>query len=127
MIVKNIIVSDRDFFTENLVRDLIQHQISYVQIENEFHFLNYIFRFYDMNKDRQQIMRLVDTRNIFDEIAVVPSLLEIKEKDPFLGVTVAEGRVVSDCPVKEHNKPNMKKMIKIQNRRINQQLRQVRR
>lgn len=127
MIVKNIIVSDRDFFTENLVRDLIQHQISYVQIENEFHFLNYIFRFYDMNKDRQQIMRLVDTRNIFDEIAVVPSLLEIKEKNPFLGVTVAEGRVVSDFPVKEHNKPNMKKMIKIQNRRINQQLRQVRR
>ena len=127
MIVKNIIVSDRDFFTENLVRDLIQHQISYVQIENEFHFLNYIFRFYDMNKDRQQIMRLVDTRNIFDEIAVVPSLLEIKEKDPFLGVTVAEGRVVSDFFVKEHNKPNMKKMIKIQNRRINQQLRQVRR
>ena len=127
MIVKNIVVSDRDFFTENLVRDLIQHQISYVQIENEFHFLNYIFRFYDMNKDRQQIMRLVDTRNIFDEIAVVPSLLEIKEKDPFLGVTVAEGRVVSDFPVKEHNKPNMKKMIKIQNRRINQQLRQVRR
>jgi len=84
MIVKNIIVSDRVFFTENLVRDLIQHQISYVQIENEFHFLNYIFRFYDMNKDRQQIMSLADTRNIFDEIAVVPSLLEIKEKEPWL-------------------------------------------
>lgn len=127
MIVKNIIVSDRVFFTENLVRDLIQHQISYVQIENEFHFLNYIFRFYDMNKDRQQIMSLADTRNIFDEIAVVPSLLEIKEKDPFLGVTVAEGRVVSDFPVKEHNKPNMKKMIKRHNRMINQQLRQIRR
>ena len=50
--------------------------------KTNFIFLNYIFRFYDMNKDRQQIMRLVDTRNIFDEIAVVPSLLEIKEKDP---------------------------------------------
>lgn len=127
MIVKNIVVSDRDFFTENLVRDLIRHQISYVQIENEFHFLNYIFRFFDMNKDRQQIMRLADNRNIFDEIAVVPSLLEIKEQDSFLGVTVAEGRVVNDFPVKERNKPNMKKMIKIQNRRINQQLRQIRR
>ncbi len=127
MIVKNIVVSDRDFFTENLVRDLIRHQISYFQIENEFHFLNYIFRFFDMNKDRQQIMRLADNRNIFDEIAVVPSLLEIKEQDSFLGVTVAEGRVVNDFPVKERNKPNMKKMIKIQNRRINQQLRQVRR
>lgn len=127
MIVKNIVVSDRDFFTENLVRDLIRHQISYVQIENEFHFLNYIFRFFDMNKDRQQIMRLADNRNIFDEIAVVPSLLEIKEQDSFLGVTMAEGRVVNDFHVKERNKPNMKKMIKIQNRRINQQLRQVRR
>lgn len=80
-----------------------------------------------MNKDRQQIMRLVDTRNIFDEIAVVPSLLEIKEKDPYLGVTVVEGSVVSDFSVKEHTKPNMKKMIKNQNRRINQQLRQIRR
>lgn len=127
MIVKNIVVSDRDFFTENLVRDLIRHQISYVQIENEFHFLNYIFRFFDMNKDRQQIMRLADNRNIFDEIAVVPSLLEIKEQDSFLGVTMAEGRVVNDFHVKERNKPNMKKMIKIQNRRINQQLRQIRR
>ena len=127
MIVKNIVVSDRDFFTENLVRDLIRHQISYVQIENEFHFLNYIFRFFDMHKDRQQIMSLADNRNIFDEIAVVPSLLEIKEQDSFLGVTMAEGRVVNDFPVKERNKPNMKKMIKIQNRRINQQLRQVRR
>ena len=126
MIVKNIVVSDRDFFTENLVRDLIRHQISYVQIENEFHFLNYIFRFFDMHKDRQQIMSLADNRNIFDEIAVVPSLLEIKEQDSFLGVTMAEGRVVNDFPVKERNKPNMKKMIKIQNRRINQQLRQVR-
>lgn len=127
MIVKNIVVSDRDFFTENLVCDLIRHQISYVQIENEFHFLNYIFRFFDMHKDRQQIMSLADNRNIFDEIAVVPSLLEIKEQDSFLGVTVAEGRVVNDFPVKERNKPNMKKMIKIQNRRINQQLRQIRR
>ena len=127
MIVKNIVVSDRDFFTENLIRDLIRHQISYVQIENEFHFLNYIFRFFDMHKDRQQIMSLADNRNIFDEIAVVPSLLEIKEQDSFLGVTMAEGRVVNDFPVKERNKPNMKKMIKIQNRRINQQLRQVRR
>lgn len=127
MIVKNIVVSDRDFFTENLVRDLIRHQISYVQIENEFHFLNYIFRFFDMHKDRQQIMSLADNRNIFDEIAVVPSLLEIKEQDSFLGVTMAEGRVVNDFHVKERNKPNMKKMIKIQNRRINQQLRQVRR
>ena len=127
MIVKNIVVSDRDFFTENLVRDLIRHQISYVQIENEFHFLNYLFRTFDMHKDRQQIMSLADNRNIFDEIAVVPSLLEIKEQDSFLGVTMAEGRVVNDFPVKERNKPNMKKMIKIQNRRINQQLRQVRR
>ena len=61
-----------------------------------------------MNKDRQQIMRLVDT-------------------SPYLGVTVVEGSVVSDFSVKEHTKPNMKKMIKSQNRRINQQLRQIRR
>lgn len=127
MIVKNIVVSDKDYFIEWLIRDLIQHQISYVQIENEFLFLDYIFRFYDINKDKKQIMKLGDIGNIFDEITVVPSLFEIEEKDPLLGVTVVEERVVSDFPVKKYNKPNMKKMIKSQNRRINQRLRQTRR
>lgn len=127
MIVKNIAVSDRKFFTEWLVRDLIQHQISYVQIENEFHFLEYIFRFYDMNEDKEQIIKLSGIGNVFDEITVVPSLFEIEEKDPFLGVTVAEGRVVSEFPVKQHSKPNMKKLIKSQNRMINQRLRQTKR
>ena len=127
MIVKNIAVSDRKFFTEWLVRDLIQHQISYVQIENEFHFLEYIFRFYDMNEDKEQIIKLSGIGNVFDEITVVPSLFEIEEKDPFLGVTVAEGRGVSGFPVKQHSKPNMKKMIKRQNRMVNQKLSQIKR
>ena len=92
MIVKNIAVSDRKFFTEWLVRDLIQHQISYVQIENEFHFLEYIFRFYDMNEDKEQIIKLSGIGNVFDENTVVPSLFEIEEKNPLLGVSVAQGK-----------------------------------
>ena len=46
--VKNILVSDVEIFQEELVKELINNQISYVQIENEFHFLDYIYRIYDL-------------------------------------------------------------------------------
>lgn len=80
-----------------------------------------------MNEDKKQIIKLSGIGNVFDEITVVPSLFEIEDKDPLLGVTVAEGRVASEFPVKQHSKPNMKKMIKRQNRMINQRLRQIKR
>lgn len=46
--VKNILVNDVETFQEELVKELIKNQISYVQIENEFHFLDYIYRIYDL-------------------------------------------------------------------------------
>ena len=46
--VRNIIVSDVEIFEEELIKELIKNEISYVQIENEFHFLDHIYRFYDL-------------------------------------------------------------------------------
>ena len=46
--VKNILVTDVETFQEKLVKELINNQISYVQIENEFHFLEHIYRIYDL-------------------------------------------------------------------------------
>lgn len=45
--VRNIIVSDRELFEEELILGLIKNEISYVKIEHEFHFLDQIYRFYD--------------------------------------------------------------------------------
>ena len=48
--VKRFIVTDLEEFEENLVKCLIMGGISYVQIEDEFHFLDNIYRFYDSKK-----------------------------------------------------------------------------
>lgn len=45
--VRRIIVSNVDEFADVLARYLCKEQISYVQIENEFHLSNAILRFYD--------------------------------------------------------------------------------
>ena len=45
--VRNVLVSDLGLFKELLIRNLIRNNISYLQIENEFHFFDRIFRFYD--------------------------------------------------------------------------------
>lgn len=126
MRVINIAVNNKDYFIELLIRDLISEGISYVQIENEFHFLDHIYRFYDVKQDREQIKKLSDAKNIFSEIALSLNFLDFDEPDRFLGVTVAEGRVYNEFPVKP-SRPNMKKMIKQQNRMVNQRLRQNKR
>lgn len=45
MIVRNIYVSNKELFVDNLLRELIKQEISYVLIDNELHFSNYIIRF----------------------------------------------------------------------------------
>lgn len=47
--VKNIIVSQIDEFKEVLATNLTKNNIQYLQIDNEFHYLNKIFRFYDID------------------------------------------------------------------------------
>lgn len=50
--VSNIFVNDLKEFKEQLIQDLISLGISYVQIDNEFHFLDRIYRFYDKEEIR---------------------------------------------------------------------------
>ena len=47
MRVKNIFVNDIELFIDELIRELIKNEISYVQIDNEIHFDGYIYRFYE--------------------------------------------------------------------------------
>ena len=48
MVVRNIYVSDKEYFLEFLIRDLIKYGISYCLVKeaDEVHFDNYIIRFH---------------------------------------------------------------------------------
>ena len=46
--VRNILVSDLETFKEFLIKSLIRNGIEYVNIDNEFHFMDKIYRFYDV-------------------------------------------------------------------------------
>lgn len=50
-IVRNYVVTDREKFCDAMARALCQMQISYVQIENEFHFNDKIYRFYNFGEE----------------------------------------------------------------------------
>jgi hypothetical protein len=54
--VRNILVSNLDSFKELLIRGLIRNNINYLQIDNEFHCFDKIFRFYDV----EDACRLID-------------------------------------------------------------------
>ena len=41
--VRNILVSDLDTFKEFLIKSLIRNGIKYVNIDNEFHFMDRIY------------------------------------------------------------------------------------
>lgn len=65
--VVNILIDNLEVFEEELIRNLIKNGISYVQIGNEFHFLNHIYRFYDLEKISKLLLQesLVITDDIF--------------------------------------------------------------
>ena len=61
--VKNYLVSNYNEFEEMLVRTLIANGISYVKIDNEFHFLDKIYRFYDFELHYKEIVTFIQTKN----------------------------------------------------------------
>lgn len=46
-IVRNYVVTDKEKFCDAMARTLCKMQVSYVQIDNEFHFNDKIYRFYN--------------------------------------------------------------------------------
>ena len=129
MRVVNVAVSNKEYFLEILVRDLISRGVSYVQIENEFHFLDHIYRFYDVKQDWNQIVHFLENQKLADSLSSVFGLFPLDNQDKNMGIMVVEekNQVMDDYGEQSSNnffKTNMKKMIKQQNRMINQRLRQ---
>lgn len=112
MNIKNIYTNAKEEVIDFLLRYLSQHNISYVRVENEVHFLDKIYRFYD-SKDNS----LEDTLEI---IYKTINELEVSKRlcidDDLIGFTIAEGRVDIKYPIPDYNS-NKKKLLKMQNRR----------
>ena len=53
--VRNVLVTNRNLFEDMLVNSLINNNISYLQIEHEFHIFDFIYRFYELEKDESII------------------------------------------------------------------------
>ena len=77
-IVRNYVVTDREKFCDAMARTLCKMQISYVQIDNEFHFNDKIYRFYNFGEvielteqvsfvclDREKVLTLSPSRCYF--------------------------------------------------------------
>lgn len=124
--VVNIIVSDLDLFEEELVRDLIKNEISYVQIENEFHFLDKIFRVYDSVTKEDMIKDL-------DKMIMSPiDLVFNRDHDDLVRIFSDEKDIFIDCStdviLPKNNVPTFnKKLVKRNNKMINQKIRSYKR
>ena len=117
MNIKNIYSNAKEKVIDYLLRYLCQHNISYVRVENEVHFLDKIYRFYD-SKDNSLDNDLEKLYNSLNELEVSRRL---NVNDDIIKYTIAEGRVDNKYPIPDYNS-NKKKLIKMQNRRNNLKL-----
>lgn len=112
MNIKNIYTNAKEKVIDFLLRYLSQHNISYVRVEDEVHFLDKIYRFYN-SKDNS-------LEDALDKIYKTLNELEVSKRlsidDNLIECTIAEGRVDNKYPIPDYNS-NKKKLIKMQNRR----------
>ena len=121
MNIKNIYTNAKEKVIDFLLRYLSQHNISYVRVEDEVHFLDKIYRFYD-SKDNS----LEDT---LEKIYKTLNELEVSKRlnldDALIEFTTREGRVNNKYQMLDYNS-NKKKLLKMQNRRNNLKLKNSR-
>lgn len=125
MKVKNILINEKNEFIELLVRELIKYEIGYVHIDNEIHFDNYIFRFYDIQDDKEKIRRIIDEGVLKIEIVKVNDL---EEKNKLQGLSELPDILQTFKPEEGEIKENVhapilnKKLIKQYNKATNKRL-----
>ena len=131
--VRNILVSDLDTFKEFLIKSLIRNGIKYVNIDNEFHFMDRIYRFYDVNL----LSKLIDEGIVIfgkeeDMVRILSaeSLMFARDKvdieKAFIGFEPEVEEVTFNKKGSSIPKYN-KSMIKRQNYMLNQKLKNNRR
>ena len=121
MDIKDIYTNAKEEVINFLLKNLSQYNISYVRVEDEVHFLDKIYRFYD-SKDNSLDNDLEKLYNSLNELEVSRRL---NVNDDIIKYTIAEGRVDNKYPIPDYNS-NKKKLIKMQNRRSNLKLKNSR-
>lgn len=84
MKVKSYIIENREEFINQLEKELCQQGISYVKIGCEFHFLDYIIRFYDFEIDRYMIINtffVKEEQKRMKQLEEALSIVELEEKN----------------------------------------------
>lgn len=129
--VRNYFVIDIDSFKEHLVRDLIRNNINYVQIENEFHFLDKVYRFFDASVEKLYEFILEDYKNLEDEefikalsqidLVGIRSARDLKRVFDVVDETTVNDNYLYQNDEKRDNFGG-KRMIKTYNKRINRQV-----
>lgn len=119
MQVKNIVITgDKKYFIEILIKELIDNCISYVQIDNEFHFEDKIIRIYD-KKDYQEAVASTLATDIISLININIEKNQQQYKPENSLVSLDEGKYFTSSV----NKPNgNKRLIKEQNRLANRKI-----
>lgn len=153
MEVRNILVPEKESFFNGLVKILGLNGISYVQVDNEIHFQDFIYRLYDKNSfidisDEMAILRvfypfqlvslkkdkektpkgMINVALIHETIKNNPELMELTEE--FLGGPTAENvfSAIGTCSnfIFEHKTNNsVKKFTKNDIRRNNYKVKQM--
>ena len=118
MDIKNIYTSSKEEVIDFLLRYLSQHNISYVRVEDEVHFLDKIYRFYN-SKDNSLEDTLEKIYKTLNELEVSKRLSNID--DELIEFTTIEESVVNKNLIPGYN-INKKKLLKMQNRRNNLRL-----
>ena len=131
-IVRNYVVTDREKFCDAMARTLCKMQISYVQIDNEFHFNDKIYRFYNFGEvielteqvsfvclDREKVLTLSPSGLLFtrekDDLA--------RMLDPLQADVISTPEEVTFEDKRQKNKVNVKQLRKHDNKMVNQRLR----
>lgn len=131
-IVRNYVVTDKEKFCDAMARALCKMQVSYVQIDNEFHFNDKIYRFYNLGDaielteqvsfvclDREKVLTLSPGDLLFTrEKEDITRILDPLQAD----VVSAPGEITFEDK-RQKNKANVKQLRKHDNKMINQRLR----
>lgn len=126
MKVHNILINRKDEYIELLVRGLIKYGINYLQIDNEIHFDNRIFRFYDIKDDIEEIKKIKIDEDLSDVRIINVDELEKLEEENKLQELSYQFQIFE--PKNEETKektpvPKLnKKLIKDYNKKINKRI-----
>lgn len=130
-IVRNYVVTDREKFCDAMARALCQMQISYVQIDNEFHFNDKIYRFYNFGEvielTEQVSFVCLDREKVFS-LSPLDLLFTVDEKKLSKTLDSMQDDIITlkdirDEDEKPKQKVNVKQLRKYDNKMVNQRLR----